>query len=1115
MIFLRAFFKRSNVTQVLALRSRQRWRLEGRGRGFLFLLPALLFVHTGSIAAAGGPSPAKVNRYPNMDAPGNDAKWVHGVVSVEECENLCLADAACAGYTYNVKQSACFQKAAIGPLAPSRDPSVTGIVDRRGSGQSAQGRAIMVEGKPSFDCRKAKSDTAQTICGSPQLIELDLQLSKLYWAKVAKLKGSSAEEEKRHQYDWGLARNQCGADSACVEQSYQRRIVELGGQVQVAAAQPAQTQAKQVQSPPVQHAPEQQPQSEEQPKREGPIGTVQQLPNPIRLIGKADQPCDVASATLAQLRGGLSVSVPDSKVVPAEGLRTIEWNTSGTPPDGPAYFVLAADAPVRFRGKGFYALTPEAAAPFRIKQFLKDTRVIIPLHVKGAPSSGELAIRPLVVGSLHVSAGIIGYTQCGENPDPAPIAFDLTVEPGAPEIVIADRFDLAKPDQIIASPDGTRRIEIFGPRYQLIDAATGAQLVDEVGVEPRFSPTGRFVIGFKESAYAILDAVDGKFIQWVGDRDSDENGFPPDTVAWDDSDSFIIEPALFGVVYLSNSLEENSVRFHTEGYSPGTDPLADVKFKIDLENNVLGSRSIDTAANIVSLTIALNRDDKPDEGPDFTRTIMSTSFTAPDRWEMIDGLKLTHLPKFGTADIKRFVIASKTIAPKRGDSDIASVDPLRSASRSLETSLPSAGSSRAEQRLRDFNVEVVHGASATNTTSSKLLKPLKAPDDSKYYRDYSLIEDKTIEISNRRGGDLCGYEPRERGAGGSIYMPDEKNLMRFVTSRTKLTLINASCVQGTHEPDKNPNAYLHDTRVPGRLFDLTAEFVVADKSPLSCTYNFYSCDIEAELFFNRYLVVWSRESQGAAIYDVEERRLLHQLVGLPSPDVMQRLSLAQDLKTLVKLDNDGGFQVIALKPAQKDAEGRLTRASTKINVLLSGRIVDDEVVVWAPSGQFDSTAEGASHVALRFPGRGGEYTLEQFHKQFHVDNLLKRALAGEEFRAPRVNNFPPAIAVKPNFSADTIAAKIQVSGDDPVEEVRVYQDGLMTDAIKVASDAKTVDVSAKRLPGARWVAFLARGPSGLYSQPSTFDAGPGAAARRRVHIVSIGVDHYDDDTIQQ
>jgi hypothetical protein len=194
---------------------------------------------------------------------------------------------------------------------------------------------------------------------------------------------------------------------------------------------------------------------------------------------------------LARLRKTLSVSVPEGLTVQAESLRTFTWKVSGAPPLGPAYLVLAADAPARVRGEGFYALTPEAKAPFRIKQFVKDTRVIIPLHVKGAPQNGEIKMRPLIAGPLKVSVAIIGYTQCGENPDPAPIAFDLTVEPGAPETVIADRFDLAKPDQIVASPDGARRIEIYGPRYRLIDVATGDLLADEIGTEPRFTPTGR------------------------------------------------------------------------------------------------------------------------------------------------------------------------------------------------------------------------------------------------------------------------------------------------------------------------------------------------------------------------------------------------------------------------------------------------------------------------------------------------------------------------------------------------------------------------------------------------------------------------------------------------
>jgi Caspase domain len=177
-------------------------------------------------------------------------------------------------------------------------------------------------------------------------------------------------------------------------------------------------------------------------------------------------------------------------------------------------------------------------------------------------------------------------------------------------------------------------------------------------------------------------------------------------------------------------------------------------------------------------------------------------------------------------------------------------------------------------------------------------------------------------------------------------------------------------------------------------------------------------------------------------------------------------------------------------------------------------VVDDEVAIWTPSGLFDSTPEGASHVAVRFPGRSGEYTLEQFHSILHVADLLRRTMDGQKFDRPHVTEFPPQINVTPTFTGDSIAASVEVVGDEAVDEVRVYQDGLMTDLVRVAGNKKTLDVSAKRLRSARWVSFLARGSSGLYSQPATFDGGP-AGGPRRVRLISIGVDHYNDPHVRQ
>ncbi|MGH6834133.1 MAG: tetratricopeptide repeat protein [Methylocella sp.] len=1094
-----------------------------------------------------GPGGVKVSRYPNMDAPGNDAKWVRGVASVEQCERLCLAAPGCAGYTYNIKQSACFQKTAIGPLSPSRDPTVAGVVERRGGGQVTQSRVIGVEGKPSFDCRRAHGEAERTVCASPELSRLDAELAKLFWAKMAELKGSSADDARRRQYDWGVARNQCGADIACAEASYQRRIAELGGQVQVAAAQPAQTQAKQFQPPPVQQAPEQRPLPGAEVRRNGPIGTVQQLPNPIHLIGQADQPCDVASATLTRLRKTLSVAVPDGLTVQAESLRALSWKVSGTPPLGPAYLVLAADGPVRFQGTGFYALTPKAKAPFRIQQFVKETRVIIPLHVKDAPQSGEVKIRPLLAGPLRLSAAIIGYTQCGENPDPAPIGLEFTVEPGAPEIVIADRFDLAKPDPIIASPDGKRRLEIYGPRYHLIDVVTGALLADAVGQEPRFSTSGRFIIAREQNQYTTRDAIDGKVIldrgKWFVHA---ENA----NISWDDQDSFVIYTSSSSddMPIIQSLLNETRIVFEQVclhgGYMLGV-----FGFRIDLENNdaVYVCKEPVRLAEASSLTSDLSTAYHVDglgKEPDLLGALLVTPFTTPQRWEMIDGLKLVRMSDFTKAHDKRlaaelipFVIQPILLKEAEARTFLVDKDPLRVASRGSEpvqlreTDL----NLQREKRLGDFGLEINRGVPMGTLDRSRALKRIEGQVEPPFpertvidipksivFREF--IDDPSIhfDIESRKmyfEKEECGELKPRAGGGIDVIIPGEGNLdvEQVQGEGFRLTAIGGSCLRGLEEPTIVAYGFLHDSRLPGQLLNLRAELDLGkgDYRPngMYCFYSLYACGYKGELFFNRYLVVWSQESFAVAVYDIEERKLISQIVNLPSPDVIQRVSLSHDLKTLAKLDKDGGFQVIELRPSQKYEDNE--DESEKVPVLLSGRIVDDEVVVWTRSGQFDSTPEGASHVALRFPGRGGEYTLEQFHKQFHADNLLKRAMAGEEFKAPRVTEFPPAFAVTPNFTGDAIAAKVRISGGDPVDEVRVYQDGLMTDAIKVAGDAKTVDVNAKRLPGARWVAFLARGPSGLYSQPVTFDAGPGTAPRRRVHLVSIGVDHYDDEKIQQ
>jgi hypothetical protein len=456
-----------------------------------------------------------------------------------------------------------------------------------------------------------------------------------------------------------------------------------------------------------------------------PIAIVQKLHDPLQLIGRADRPCEMAAAALTRLRKSLSVSAASGLTVQAESLETFTWQINEVPPLGPAYLVISAEGSVRFQLEGTfgensgmgYALTPGAAAPFRIKQFLGQTRVIIPLHVEGAPTHGDVKVRPLLAGPLRVSAAIIGFNQCGEDPDPSPATFDITVKPGLPEIIIADRFAISPPDYVISSPDGERRLEVFGQRFHLVDPRTGALLTDAAGDDPRFSPTGRFVVARQLNQLSAFDAIDGKLIQEGTDlfRNSQDVD-----VAWDNRDSFSIA-ATSGIgnniISIRSLLNEGSHIFQFSGCLDGK-LLHDVSFKIDLENNFAVSvcNSGPNASNlrerqVVSITI-----------PEYTTIVgpspllksVSVLFSKPKHWEMIESLRLTHISDAYDGAFKEKLMAFMSLPlstyrrEPRAPSEIH--EPLLAASRSVKDLPVPSRVAQHETRLSDFGIELNWGA---------------------------------------------------------------------------------------------------------------------------------------------------------------------------------------------------------------------------------------------------------------------------------------------------------------------------------------------------------------------------------------------------------------------
>jgi uncharacterized protein len=80
-----------------------------------------------------------------------------------------------------------------------------------------------------FDCRYAATPDEKMICRDPRLGRLDEQLGSAYAREYYDVPGSERGRLDQQEDAWVVSRHRCGADAACIEQSYRRRIEELGG----------------------------------------------------------------------------------------------------------------------------------------------------------------------------------------------------------------------------------------------------------------------------------------------------------------------------------------------------------------------------------------------------------------------------------------------------------------------------------------------------------------------------------------------------------------------------------------------------------------------------------------------------------------------------------------------------------------------------------------------------------------------------------------------------------------------------------------------------------------------------------------------------------------------
>ncbi len=89
--------------------------------------------------------------------------------------------------------------------------------------------APMTAAAAEIDCGKARGADETAICENRSLLVLDERLADAMVFATADMSAPDRKKLDREQLDWVKKRKSCGADPACLEETYLDRITELEG----------------------------------------------------------------------------------------------------------------------------------------------------------------------------------------------------------------------------------------------------------------------------------------------------------------------------------------------------------------------------------------------------------------------------------------------------------------------------------------------------------------------------------------------------------------------------------------------------------------------------------------------------------------------------------------------------------------------------------------------------------------------------------------------------------------------------------------------------------------------------------------------------------------------
>jgi len=390
------------------------------------------------------------------------------------------------------------------------------------------------------------------------------------------------------------------------------------------------------------------------------------------------------------------------------------------------------------------------------------------------------------------------------------------------------------------------------------------------------------------------------------------------------------------------------------------------------------------------------------------------------------------------------------------------------------------GSQSTEFTMKPADLE---SALATDIAVAKEL--LTAKPNNICYQELKEGEEKETKTKFRIVPDAKGHT-------------DVHGIWNWTAGDKRYWLIQAVC---SHAGILNSPVFLFEAApgTPGQVYALGGSAQYGD----GLNKNFEGAQSEAvlrvrpEILDGRWLLITAPASSAAGIIDLRQPDKPVYVYELVDAYATVHLFRSQDGSRLVQLNSDGRFHIYRTDTGDRS---------------ISGRWIDNEILLVTANGYYHGSYEGANFVHLTFTGEREIYSLAQFSKVLNRPDVVARVLAGQIEDGER-----PVLAVPPHVTLSLDATgtpKLDLSARSGLKAVRFFDDGQPILQLGLSGTRAVMTVPLAQLPTGKWVTAIAEDRAGFLSAPSAVAVEASSQNRRRLHAVVAGIDTYNDTRLK-